>query len=97
MVSCPDPMYSQPKIYVTKLSDVLIDSLLYQTDIHANADKAGEDIQRRLKRAEGHIEAGRLLEFYQVSKCCCILNYFSLCLLAKKYVALFHVHIFQMN
>jgi hypothetical protein len=36
-------------------------------------DKAGEDIQRRLKRAEGHIEAGRLLEFYQVPK---PINYF---------------------
>ncbi|CAN7080553.1 unnamed protein product [Brassica oleracea var. botrytis] len=33
----------------------------------------GEDIQKRLKLAEGHIEAGRLLELYQVPK---PINYF---------------------
>lgn len=74
MVSCLDPMYSQLKVYITKLSYVLIGSLLNETDIHANADIEGEDLQKRFKLAEGHIEAGRLLEFYQVLKCVCILN-----------------------
>ncbi|XP_019090516.1 PREDICTED: MAG2-interacting protein 2-like [Camelina sativa] len=36
-------------------------------------DIVGEDIQKRLKLAEGHIEAGRLLEIYQVPK---PINYF---------------------
>lgn len=30
------------------------------------ANLAGEDIKQRLKLAEGHVEAGRLLAYYQV-------------------------------
>ncbi|VVB17346.1 unnamed protein product [Arabis nemorensis] len=55
-------------LYLCKVTDkwnVMATMLSKLPKIH---DIHGEDIQKRLKLAEGHIEAGRLLEHYQVPK-----------------------------
>ncbi|CAN8252182.1 unnamed protein product [Cochlearia groenlandica] len=55
-------------LYLCKVTDkwnVMATMLSKLPKIH---DIHGEDIQRRLKLAEGHVEAGRLLELYQVPK-----------------------------
>ncbi|CAH2044315.1 unnamed protein product [Thlaspi arvense] len=60
-------------LYLCKVTDkwnVMATMLSKLPKIH---DIHGEDIQKRLKLAEGHIESGRLLELYQVPK---PINYF---------------------
>uniref|UniRef100_A0A1J3GWA6 MAG2-interacting protein 2 n=1 Tax=Noccaea caerulescens TaxID=107243 RepID=A0A1J3GWA6_NOCCA len=60
-------------LYLCKVTDkwnVMATMLSKLPTIH---DIHGEDIQKKLRLAEGHIEAGRLLELYQVPK---PINYF---------------------